>query len=228
MFTNSPLQITKFLNSPRISYDTVFLNHEFSQDIYYTWKLQSNGKIKNFTYHILPDGCIDVILQRRENILMNPIISQPFSTYFELELCDTFDFIGIKFKPGKFRKYFDVELNEISDSFISLDLHRKEFTSVEDFLHYLKNNSHKNPLTYYQDNVNLLMNSYLSERQKRRLFIRTTGFNIRDYKNIKRFQNVISDSNNLYLEYFDQSHFINSFKKMTGFTPSKFFENFQI
>lgn len=73
----------------------------------------------------------------------------------------------------------------------------------------------------------------LSRKQFERLFSEHIGISPKQYLRIIRFQSALhnnSQSNHwsmtqLALEsgYYDQSHFINDFKALTGLTPKKFF-----
>lgn len=73
----------------------------------------------------------------------------------------------------------------------------------------------------------------ISERQIRRIFNNWIGINPKTFCKIVRFQNIIKAKRgsqeinwiNLALEsgYYDQTHFINEFKELSGFTPEKFF-----
>lgn len=73
----------------------------------------------------------------------------------------------------------------------------------------------------------------ISERQIRRIFNNWIGINPKTFCKIVRFQNTINTKRlpqeinwiNLALEsgYYDQTHFINEFKELSGITPEKFF-----
>ena len=66
----------------------------------------------------------------------------------------------------------------------------------------------------------------LSPRQLQRVLKRTTGFSPHDLLKVLRLQQSFKQH---YLEtYSDQSHFIHSFKKITGYTPAQYYRKFDV
>jgi AraC-like DNA-binding protein len=66
----------------------------------------------------------------------------------------------------------------------------------------------------------------MSPRQLQRTLNRTTGFSPHDLLKVLRLQQSFRQH---YLElYSDQSHFIHSFRKITGFTPARYAEKFDV
>jgi AraC-like DNA-binding protein len=73
----------------------------------------------------------------------------------------------------------------------------------------------------------------LSRKQFERIFTQNIGISPKQYLKIIRFQSAIfkkQQNNNLNMTelsyetgYFDQSHFINDFKSMSGLTPKQYF-----
>jgi AraC-like DNA-binding protein len=66
----------------------------------------------------------------------------------------------------------------------------------------------------------------VSPRQLQRVLKQTTGFSPHDLLKVLRLQQSFKTH---YLDlYADQSHFIHSFRKITGYTPAKYFEKFGV
>jgi transcriptional regulator GlxA family with amidase domain len=73
----------------------------------------------------------------------------------------------------------------------------------------------------------------LSRRQFERIFLAYIGISPKQFLKIVRFQNAIFINHNsnaksltdlaLKAGYYDQSHFINEMKELTGYTPKKLF-----
>lgn len=186
-------------------------------DVQYTWNLKvSDSGSKNVKYKIIPDGCIDIIFERSEGAIFNPVISAPFLNITEISLPKNANYVGIRFKPGKFRKYVDIDPSQISEQFD--EFQQSEYASIEDFFSSIKAEKN-NPLSKFDNDLNKLVASSLSQRQKRRIFKSTTGFTIREFRRIMRFQ--ASLSKNCEDEYFDQSHKIKSYKSLVNMTPSQ-------
>ncbi len=81
----------------------------------------------------------------------------------------------------------------------------------------------------------LASNVCISRKQFERLFLKIVGATPKQFLKVIRFQGAIlnkSQSKNLNLTeltylsgYFDQSHMINDFKQLTGYSPKRFFSN---
>jgi AraC-like DNA-binding protein len=66
----------------------------------------------------------------------------------------------------------------------------------------------------------------MSPRQLQRTLKRTTGFSPHDLLKVLRLQQSFQQH---YLEsYSDQAHFIHSFRKITGYTPTKYADKFDV
>ena len=66
----------------------------------------------------------------------------------------------------------------------------------------------------------------ISARQLQRNLKKTTGFSPHDLLKVLRIQQSFKQH---YLDlYADQSHYIHSFRKLTGYTPAKFIDKFDV
>ena len=66
----------------------------------------------------------------------------------------------------------------------------------------------------------------LSTRQLQRVLKKTTGFAPHDFLKVLRLQQSLLGEPSL--SYADQSHFIHSFRKATGYTPSRYARKFDV
>lgn len=66
----------------------------------------------------------------------------------------------------------------------------------------------------------------LSARQLQRTLKRTTGFTPHDFLKMLRLQQSLNGEDTW--SYADQSHFIHSFRKATGYTPGKYSKKFDV
>lgn len=223
-----PKQISYFKKNDYVTYEAYPVSKHFEEDIFYFWNLKSGKKLRQFNYLIIPDTCIDIILEEKDGLLYNPIISMPFDLPTKLKLVDQFNYRGIRFKPGRIMKYLWFELTSIQNDFRHIDLGSVSFNSLEDFLekfYKFKPGLFENKFNRFNYDPENLLKSNLSSKQKSRLFESLTGFKINSYKKIQKFHASINDP---YLHFYDQSHYIKTFKNLTDLTPSNFFEKFFI
>lgn len=223
-----PKQIKEFKEFPHITYKIFSVDYELHEDIYYIWNLKSTKKVEHFSYLIIPDTCIDIILEEKDDVFHSPAVSKPFSKPTRISLSGKFNYWGIRFKPGKIMKYLWFNLKEINEDFKDISIGQKKFNSINKFLQLFYSFS---PCQYTQtfsrfnyDPDNILQ-SNLSARQKSRLFEQLIGFKINTYKKIQKLHSSLQDP---YQHFFDQSHYIKTFKELTSDAPKVFFNKYSI
>jgi AraC-like DNA-binding protein len=68
--------------------------------------------------------------------------------------------------------------------------------------------------------------THLSSRQLQRNLKKSTGFSRHDFIKVIRLQHSFKKH---YLDaYTDQSHFIRSFRKITGYTPAEYYRKYDV
>jgi AraC-like DNA-binding protein len=68
--------------------------------------------------------------------------------------------------------------------------------------------------------------THMSPRQLQRNLKQSTGFSPHDFLKVIRLQQSFKQH---YLDaYSDQSHFIHSFRKITGYTPAEYFRKYDV
>lgn len=141
------------------------------------------------------------------------------------------------------------EAFEIEDKILNATCIRERVTIIEDFLieKLIQNNNDARQIVCVLNKIfqrkgqisikQLAETACLSIKQFERKFSGLIGLNPKQFLRIVRFQNVLQMKKNrhndnltsLALEsgYYDQSHFINDFRLITGLTPKEFFKVYQ-
>lgn len=223
-----PKQIKEFKEFPHITYKIFSVDYELHEDIYYIWNLKSTKKVEHFSYLIIPDTCIDIILEEKDDVFHSPAVSKPFSKPTSISLSGKFNYWGIRFKPGKIMKYLWFDLKEISDDFKDISVGQKDFNSINEFLElFYALSPHQFDPTFlrFAYDPHQILQSALSSKQKSRLFEQLTGFKINTYKKIQKLHASLHDP---YQHFYDQSHYIKTFKDLTADTPHLFSNKYSI
>lgn len=212
------------------------------------WQLKTETPLEDdFTLHAIPDACINILFNQKDTDIAG--ITGLKTTYAELNLGKNFDYAGIQFFPGVWQG----NRNEIKDSFVGskyldqlplIDVNIK--TASLDFLDKLPIFTHLVSSLIAQNiveqnkvvqrilsNLDRIHNvsemaeiSHHSTRQLQRILKQATDFSPHDFLKVMRLQQSLKE-NNVDL-YTDQSHFIRSFKKITGYTPTDYFRKYDV
>lgn len=177
---------------------------------------------------IFPTGQINIIAIRFKPAGIVPFLSIPAG-----EFCD--EYIPCR-ELKKISDLFDIESILPNDS-------SQAIAKIDDFLHTKLNENNRLPdlrvvhaiIALQQAPVsikNLAKEVNLSTRHFQQLFYDYVGISPKTYSEIIRFNQTLyllqtRPSQTLteisyVLNYFDQAHFIKSFKKLSGFTPSEY------
>lgn len=212
------------------------------------WELRSVTALdSDFTYHIMPDACIDIVFDVLGHGL--PFIMTPHLKMESIRLGKEFHYTGIRFYPGVFRQginYSDViglqrEYRTIGG--VSLehyaDILRSNPGAQWDTLALLAQELQRERLLS-ADPINSRIVTLLSEgmmpgeasqvvgiseRHLRRVVYEYTGFTPMQLRRILRFQAVLADQN-AGLRFADQSHLIKEFGRITGMPYGRFVQLF--
>lgn len=213
------------------------------------WELKTLTPLsKPFNYHILPDACVNILFDQK-----NPNIAA--ITYIQLEhkvldLGTNFHFTGIQLLPGVWQgdpKDIKIELvNEPYIGCLSLIKMNHNLIKAQNFLNkktvltkitnqlisekfispnYVIGSILKN-ISYIRSVKDMTKFTNLSSRQLQRIFKKTVWMSPHNFLKIIRLQ--LSFKENYFEYYSDQAHFIHSFKKITGYTPKKFKNKFDV
>jgi AraC-like DNA-binding protein len=212
------------------------------------WELKTDSALTDdFYLHALPDACVNILFNQVDTKIAG--ITKLRTTFEVLNLGKRFHYVGIQFFPGVWQG----NPEEIVDSFVgtpylgnlplietSKELAKFDFLAKQSVLSKLVQqlidvklvvtNVVTEKILLNIDNVltvsDMAAITGLSPRQLQRTLKRTTGFSPHDLLKVLRLQRSFRQH---YLEsYSDQSHFIHSFRKITGYTPSRYAEKFDV
>ncbi|MGR6874588.1 DUF6597 domain-containing transcriptional factor [Pseudomonas sp. HK3] len=212
------------------------------------WQIKTEAPLdEDFTLHAIPDACINILFNQKSADIAG--ITGLKISYAELNLGKNFNYAGIQFFPGVWQG----NRNETKDSFVgSKYLGELPLIGVNG---KTANLSFADKLPIFTDLVSILVEQkivvqnkivqkilsnldrvqsvsemaemvHLSPRQLQRTLKEATGFSPHDFLKVMRLQRSLKEHNvNLYS---DQSHFIRSFKKITGYSPTSYFRKYDV
>lgn len=210
--------------------------------------LKTDGELAaDYRFHALPDACTYIVLDQHKTDIAG--VTKLRASSEEMSLGKIFHYVNIRFLPGVWQGGSDGVEHGMVDTAYSgalplIDLNRKmaglEFADkqalLSAFVEQLVEQKlvEPNPVTEkifgQLDDVYSVADmaeiANLSARQLQRTLKRTTGFAPHDFLKVLRLQQALKDEPSL--TYADQSHFIHSFKKATGYTPGKYAKKFDV
>jgi len=243
-----PIQDGIVKNALSVSYNEAKPSYELSNLVHNFWELKTDTKLADdFCLHALPDACVNILFNQKDTSIAG--VTALRTSYEVLNLGKEFHYVGIQFFPGVWQG----NQNETSDTFVgspylgdlplidsSNQLSDSTFADKQTVLAKLVSQLIENKLV----GVNLVTEKILlnleaidtvadmaaitqmSARQLQRVLKKTTGFSPHDFLKVLRLQQSFKQH---YLEsYTDQSHFIHSFRKITGYTPMEYFRKFDV
>jgi AraC-like DNA-binding protein len=220
----------------------------FSNLVHNFWELKTDTKLPDdFVLHALPDACVNILFNQNDTRIAG--ITALRTTYEALNLGKEFHYVGIQFFPGVWQGnqnettdrfvgtpyQGDLPLIDISNELAQLDFPAKQSVLSKLVLQLIE----KKLVTVNVVTEKILLNldvihnvadmadiTNMSSRQLQRKLKSSTGFSPHDFLKVLRLQQSFKQH---YLEsYTDQSHFIHSFRKITGFTPSEYYRKFNV
>jgi AraC-like DNA-binding protein len=221
---------------------------ELSEFVHCFWELKSEIELPDdFCLHAIPDACVNILFNQ-----LNPEIAGVTALHTKftvLNLGKVFHYVGIQFYPG----VWSGDRQEIANSFVGTpyrgnlpliatngELASVVFSAKQAILTTLvrkliaSNIIIANTVTAkILSNVDEIRNvsdmasiNNISPRQLQRTLKRTTGFSPHDFLKVVRLQHSFRQR---YLaHYADQSHYIHSFQKITGYTPTRYANKFDV
>lgn len=204
--------------------------------------------LEDYRFHALPDVCSYAVFDQMDTRIAG--VTRLNTTSEELNLGKEFHFVNIRFMPGVWQcdpeeiAYGVVDrpysgnwpLVEVNRKLASADDFAAKQSILSDLVQWLVdeklvavNEMTLKILTRIDDihtvaDMAAVVN--LSPRQLQRTLKRMTGFAPRDFLKVLRLQQSLDG--NYSLSYTDQSHFIHSFRKATGYTPGKYARKYDV
>lgn len=210
--------------------------------------LDTEGALdKDYRFHALPDACTYLVFDQLDRSVAG--VTKLRASSEELNLGKTFRYVNVRFLPGVWQPdqspigYGMIETPYKGDlplRDINQNLAGKDFATQQGVLSAFVENLIDqgivvaNPVTekifQHLDDIYAVADmaecAELSPRQLQRTLKRTTGFTPHDFLKVLRLQQSLRGEPSL--SYADQSHFIHSFRKATGYTPGQFSKKFDV
>jgi AraC-like DNA-binding protein len=212
------------------------------------WEVKSVSRLaEDFEYHILPDACVNVMFNQLD--IRIAAVTALDTSAKGLNLGKHFHYVGVQLLPGVWRG----NPSEIQSGFVdqpysgelplrqvNAELRDLDFSNKRDVLTVFvkglvqslviepneitgKILSNIQSVFSVEDMAKLVK---MSTRQLQRTLKKTTGFSPHDFLKILRIQHSLKEG--LGEHYADQSHFIHSFRKITGYTPNRYTKKYDV
>ena len=212
------------------------------------WQLKSDAELRNdFLLHALPDACVNILFDQRDTDVAG--VTALHTSHTVLNLGPLFHYVGVQLLPGVWAGGLDgtvdhyvgeayegsLPLVETNLSMVGLDFGAMQVV-LSAFVHGLLDSGVVAPnwvtaaILANIDSIATVADMAdhvgLSARQLQRTLKTTTGFAPHDLLKVLRLQH--SFRHDYLLAFADQSHFTHSFRKITGYTPARFRERFDV
>lgn len=202
---------------------------------------------EDYRFHALPDACTYIVFNQLDPRVTGVTTLRAKSE--ELNLGRNFHFVNIRFLPGVCHFNHeqsgygqvdasydgDLPLLDVSQRLMGRSFEVKQLIMSELVEHLMATkkvvpNAVTQKIFRNLEDINtvsdMAASSELSPRQLQRTLKRTTGFAPHDFLKVLRLQQALSNASTD--NYADQSHFIHSFRKATGYTPGRYAKEFDV
>ena len=243
-----PIQDGIEKNNASVTYKEAKPPKDYADLVHSYWELKTEAPlVDDFFLHVLPDACVNILFNQKDTKIAG--VTALRTTYEVLNLGKDFSYAGIQFLPGAWQG----AQNEITDSFVgtpylgdlplintSKTLASVDFVAKQSILSALVSQliEHKvvevnivtKRILSNLDNIHnvadMALITHMSSRQLQRILKKSTGFTPHDFLKVIRLQQSFKQH---YLDaYTDQSHFIRSFRKITGYTPANYYRKYDV
>lgn len=235
-------------NTPSVTYNEAKPPSVFSDLVHGFWELKTEALLADdFILHAVPDACVNILFNQQDTKIAG--VTALRTTYEPLNLGKDFHYAGIQFFPGVWQG----DQNKTSDSYVGTpylgdlplaDTGKKlatvDFLGKRTVLSGLVSQLVEQKLVAVNvviqkilANLDSIHNvadmasmTHMSPRQLQRNLKKSIGFSPHDFLKVIRLQQSFKQH---YLDaYSDQSHFIHSFRKITGYTPAKYYRKYDV
>ena len=211
-------------------------------------ELKTDGVLaQDYRFHALPDACSYIVFDQLDARITG--VSKLRAASEEFNLGRQFHFVNIRFLPGVWQDSGEEVAYGMLDQpykgdlplvAINRDLATLDFADMVPLLDSLVDrllqaglvapNEVTELIFQHLDDIHTVADMAeivaLSPRQLQRTLKRTTGFAPHDFLKVLRLQMALNGNDTW--SYADQSHFIHSFRKATGYTPGKYARKFDV
>lgn len=202
---------------------------------------------EDYRFHALPDACTYVVFDQLDRQITG--VAKLRAVSEEFNLGRTFHFVNIRFLPGVWQPGTEpVTLGMVQRPYegalplsdCARQLQGQAFSAQQTHLTKLVERLvaagvvAPNPVTetifQHLDDIASVADMAevcaMSPRQLQRRLKQSTGFAPHDFLKVLRLQQALNGNDTW--SYADQSHFIHSFRKATGYTPGKYVRKFDV
>jgi AraC-like DNA-binding protein len=212
------------------------------------WEMKTESELADdFSLVAMPDACVNILFNLANTRIAG--VTALRTQHEVLNLGRSFHYVGIELLPGVWQG----NPQEIADQFVgtpyagalplvatSQQLATLDFPAMQTVMgelvqwfidarlvvHNPVTARILNRLADIRTVADMAAVACLSPRQLQRTLRQTTGFSPHDLLKVLRIQQSFKQH---YLDlYADQSHYIHSFRKVTGYTPAKFVDKFDV
>jgi AraC-like DNA-binding protein len=244
----SPVQDGMDKSARPVRYTEAKPPSHLSGSVHCFWELKTLDVLdEDFCLHALPDACVNILFNQLDTQIAG--VTALRTKAEALNLGRTFHYVGIQFFPGVWQGL----RNEIADQYVGspyvgtlplvqvnsqlavLDFQAKVpvlsqltewFMSQSLVVHNPVTEKILNHIETIRTVEDMAAIVNLSPRQLQRTLARSIGFSPHDLLKVLRLQRSFKEH---YLDlYADQSHFVHSFRKITGYTPAKYSQKFDV
>lgn len=231
-----------------VTYTEVAAPDSLAELVHCFWEMKTETELgEDFNLHAMPDACVNVLLDQHDTRIAG--VTALHTNHTTLNLGRSFHYVGVQFFPGVWRgaregtvdHYVgepyegELPLVETSRALLERELDAKAPILAE-FVETLRADGvvAPNPVTAailtniadVHSVADMASVAGLSPRQLQRTLKATTGFSPHDLLKVLRLQQ--SFHQDYLLAFADQSHFIHSFRDITGYTPAQFLKTFDV
>lgn len=231
-----------------VRYTVVKPPPHLSSVVHSYWELKTEQTLnEDFLLHAIPDACVNLLFNQIEPDIAAVTALRTHHEVLNLGKC--FHYVGIQLLPGAWQgntreiahqfvgTAYEGELPLVS---VSRALMGCQFSDKQGLMSALVEQLIGNGFVIANPVTELILSKLdqiktvtdmanlvgLSPRQLQRILKKSTGFSPHDLLKILRIQQSFRQN---YLElYADQSHYIHSFRKVTGYTPVQFIDKFDV
>lgn len=210
-------------------------------------ELRTDGPLtEDYRFHALPDACTYIVFDQHDPQIAG--VTRLRAASEEFNLGKSFHFINIRFLPGVWQDSLEPIAHGLQNAAYAgglplVQINRDLAAADEDGKHLMLSKLVDslidskmvvaNPVTEkifkHIDDIHTVADmadaAHMSSRQLQRTLKRTTGFTPHDFLKVLRLQQALNGNE---ASYADQSHFIHSFRKATGYTPGKYTKKFDV
>lgn len=202
---------------------------------------------EDYRFHALPDACAYIVFDQLNRNITG--VSKLRAASEEFNLGQVFHFVNIRFLPGVWQSNAEPISYGMLDApytgalpliAINHELEGRTFEQQQVVLSALVEQLIENELVAANPITEKIFQNLdgiqsvaqmadvcgISARQLQRTLKRTTGFTPHDFLKVLRLQQSLNGADTW--SYADQSHFIHSFRRATGYTPGKYARKFDV